>query len=879
MKKIGLNELRKMYLDYFKERGHYVQPSFSLVPEKDKSLLLINAGMAPLKPYFMGTETPPSSRITTCQKCIRTGDIENVGHTSRHATFFEMLGNFSFGDYFKREAIWWSWDFITKELDLPLDKLWVTVYIDDNEAYDIWKDEIGVNPERIVHLGRADNFWEIGVGPCGPCSEIYFDRGEKYGCDNPDCKPGCECDRYIEFWNLVFTQYSKDEEGNYNLLPNPNIDTGMGLERIACIVQGEETIFEVDTLKHLITRISEKAGIEYLSSASSQDISVRIITDHIRSVVFLVSDGVMPSNEGRGYVLRRLLRRAARHAKLIGIDQAFLTELAEDVITLSEEAYPVLRERQDYIKKIISIEEERFQETLDQGTIILNQYISELEKANEKELSGEQAFKLYDTYGFPLELTEEILEEKGCFVNKDNFNTAMEAQKNMSRTARKSSDDIGWHEGINADVDKFEATEFNGYESLKEDSKVLLILSDNEEVTQANEGDNIRIILEKTPFYAESGGQAGDKGIISNDNLELIVFKCEKHKHLIIHDCVVKKGSVKTGDEVKATVNRINRNSTSKNHTATHLLHRALKSVLGGHVEQAGSLVNSERLRFDFTHFESISKDELNEIESIVNTKIAEGLDVFTEEMDINSAKQKGATALFGEKYDDLVRVVCVDDFSMELCGGTHVSNSASIGSVKITSENGVAAGVRRIEAITGIGVYNHLNELEDLLNSVNKTLKSNNNSIVNKVESLNDDYKAAKKELEEMKKDLMVNSIGNILEDVEKINGVSVIAKKYENVEVDDLRNIIDSIKEKTERAVVVFASENNGKVMFIVAVTDDLLDKGYHAGNIIKEVAKAAGGGGGGKANMAQAGGKDASKIDEALEVAKNIVRNITI
>ncbi len=879
MKNIGLNELRSMYLKFFEEKGHYLQPSYSLVPEKDKSLLLINAGMAPLKPFFMGTEVPPNSRMTTCQKCIRTGDIENVGYTSRHATFFEMLGNFSFGDYFKREAIEWSWEFVTKVIDMPLDRVWVTVYEEDDEAYAIWKDEIGVRTDRIVHLGKEDNFWEIGVGPCGPCSEIYYDRGEKYGCDNPDCKPGCDCDRYIEFWNLVFTQFNRDEEGNYTPLPKPNIDTGMGLERIACIVQNEESIFEVDTLKYLITQISKKAGVEYKSSNSAQDISIRVITDHVRSVVFLVSDGVMPSNEGRGYVLRRLLRRAARHCKLIGIEGSFLAALSKDVIDLSHEAYPVLREREAYIHKIISIEEERFQETLDQGMVILSGYMDELDKTNAKELTGENAFKLYDTYGFPLELTEEILEEKGFKINLDDFNKAMENQKNMSRTARKSGDDVGWDEGFNADLDSLPETIFTGYTSTEDESKILTILSDKEEVTTAKEGDKIKVILDKTPFYAESGGQAGDKGLIKGEHFELIVYKCEGHNQLTIHEATVKQGIVSKDDQAIATVNTVNRNASSKNHTATHILHKALKEVLGEHVEQAGSLVNSERLRFDFTHFESIKDTEIQAIEKIVNDQIALGLNVSTEEMAIEEAKQKGASALFGEKYDDTVRVVCVDDFSMELCGGTHVSNSASIGAFKITSENGVAAGIRRIEAITGLGVLNQLNQYENLINDVNKILKSNNNNLLNKVDSLNEEYKVMKKELEEIKRDMMRNSMGDLLDNVEKINGVSVLTQKFEDADVNELRAMIDDIKTKTDKTVVVFASISNGKVMFIVAITDDLLDQGYHAGNIIKEVAKAAGGGGGGKANMAQAGGKDPSKVDDAFQVAKDLIVNITI
>ncbi|MCG8484073.1 MAG: alanine--tRNA ligase [Clostridia bacterium] len=877
MEKLGLNELRKKFLEFFESKDHYVRPSYSLIPEKDKSLLLINAGMAPLKPYYMGIETPPSKRMATSQKCIRTGDIENVGYTARHATFFEMMGNFSFGDYFKKESIAWGWEFVRQHLHMPIDKLWISIYEEDEEAYEIWKHDIGISEDRIVRLGKSDNFWEIGVGPCGPCSEIYFDRGEQYGCDNSDCKPGCDCDRYVEFWNHVFTQFNRDEEGNYIPLPNPNIDTGMGLERIACIMQGVESIFEVDTLSLILNSIAEKAGIDYQSSDSQQNISVRVITDHIRSVTFLVCDGVLPSNEGRGYILRRLLRRASRHGKLIGIEGIFLTDLVDQVIKVSKEAYPELEEREDYIKKIVSIEEERFQETIDQGTNILNEYMNELNRSSEKELSGEKAFKLYDTFGFPLELTEEILKENGYSVNYDDFNAYMEKQKNMSRSARKSSDDVGWEENLNIDVEKYEKTDFTGYQSVKERATVQIIIKDNEEIDHAAEGHKIKLVLDTTPFYAESGGQQGDVGSIIHDTCEVEVLGCEKYKDFYIHDCIVKAGSIHKGDMVTAQVNMITRNASSKNHTATHLLHKALKDVLGQHVDQAGSLVTPDRLRFDFTHFEGISKDDLNRIEEIVNEKISENLQVCTEETDIKTATSKGAIGLFGEKYGEIVRIVQIGDYSIELCGGIHVNEAGQIGLFKILSENGVAAGVRRIEAITGNSVYQHLKNTESILNQVNNVLKSDSNNIINKLENLVAEHKVFKKDLEEFKKQLMTGSIDEMINRAEVINNIKLIVSKFENTDIKDLRNISDDIKKKSDSTVIVFASINDGKIVFLVSVTDNLLDKGVHAGKLIKQIASVAGGGGGGKADMAQAGGKDPAKVDDALKYAKELLGNL--
>lgn len=879
MEKLGLNELRKKFLDFFESKDHYVRHSFPLVPEKDKSLLLINAGMAPLKPYFMGIETPPNKRMSTCQKCIRTGDIENVGFTARHATFFEMLGNFSFGDYFKKESIKWGWEFVTEHLDMPIDKLWITIYEEDDEAFEIWKNDIGVSEDKIVRLGKADNFWEIGVGPCGPCSEIYFDRGEKHGCDDPNCQPGCECDRYVEFWNHVFTQYNKDEEGNYNPLPNPNIDTGMGLERLACIMQDVDSIFEIDTLSFILNYIADKAGVNYQSSQSQQDISVRVITDHIRSVTFLVCDGVLPSNEGRGYVLRRLLRRASRHGKLIGIEGVFLTDLTDLVIDISKEAYPELVEKKDYIKKVILIEEERFQETIDSGTQILNEYMEELNQTSQKELSGEKAFKLYDTYGFPLELTEEILEEKGYSVNHDDFNNYMEKQKNMSRSARKTSTDVGWEESLNIDFEKYGKTSFKGYDSLEESSKVLIIVKDNEEVDSSSKGDTVKLVLDKTPFYAESGGQQGDTGLIFNDNCQIEVLGCEKSKDIYIHNCVIKEGTISKNDTVTAQVNKVARHALSKNHTATHILHKALKDVLGQHVEQAGSLVTPERLRFDFTHFEGITKDDLNKIEKIVNDKVLENLQVCTEETDMETATQKGAIGLFSDKYGETVRVVQVGDYSIELCGGTHINETGQIGLFKILSENGVAAGVRRIEAITGNGVYQYLQTTDSILNDIHQLLKSDSNNVVTKLDNLMMEHKALKKDLDELKKQSMTGSIDDMIDNAEVINNMKLIVSKFENTDIKDLRNMSDDIKKKADSSVVVFASVNDGKIVFLVSVTDDLLDKDVHAGKLIKQIAAIAGGGGGGKADMAQAGGKDPAKVDDALNHAKELLSNITI
>ncbi len=878
MKKLGLNEIRQKFLDFFESKDHYIRHSYSLIPEKDKSLLLINAGMAPLKPYFMGVETPPRSRMATCQKCIRTGDIDNVGHTARHATFFEMLGNFSFGDYFKKESITWGWEFVTEHLNIPVDKLWVTIYEEDEEAFEIWKNHIGIDPLRIVRLGKEDNFWEIGIGPCGPCSEIYFDRGEKYGCNDPDCKPGCDCDRYVEFWNHVFTQFNKDEKGRYTPLPNPNIDTGMGLERIACILQEVDSIFEVDTVSYILNGVAEKADVKYASDNADQNISIRIITDHIRSVAFLVCDGILPSNEGRGYVLRRLLRRAARHGKLIGINGSFLAELSSRVIEVSKEAYPELENRKEYIEKIISIEEDRFHETIDQGTNILNEFMDDLKSYSQTILSGEKAFKLYDTFGFPLELTEEILKENDFTVNIEDFNRYMENQKNMSRSAQKSETGVGWEENIQLDLEHINKTQFTGYDQLTDESAVLFILNNNSPVNSAKAGDKVRIILDKTPFYAESGGQIGDKGRLFNEDCEIEVFSCEKTKELYVHDCIIKRGAIEKEDKVTSEVHRDSRYATARNHTATHILHKALKDILGQHVEQSGSLVTDERLRFDFTHFENISGGDLKKIEEKVNEIIYNSLPVNVEESELKKAIEKGATALFGEKYGSKVRIVKIGEYSMELCGGTHVHDSGQIGVFKILSENGIAAGVRRIEAITGQNVYRYLIQMDDMLNNIHEIMKSNTNNVIQKIQNLNDDYKSCRKELETLKNKLMKGSLEDIFNHKININGINLIRHKFVNTDIKDLRSMTDDIKQKINKAVVVFASVNEDKVIFLVSVTEDLLDK-VHAGKMIKDIAAVAGGGGGGKADMAQAGGKDPSKTDEALALSEKILKNITI
>jgi alanyl-tRNA synthetase len=831
--------------------------------------------MAPLKPYFAGLETPPSKRMTTCQKCIRTGDIENVGYTSRHGTFFEMLGSFSFGDYFKAESLIWGWEFITQVLKMPEDKIWATIYEKDDDAFDIWKNVIGISEDRIVRLGKDDNFWEIGTGPCGPCSEIYFDRGEKYGCGSADCKPGCECDRYIEFWNHVFTQFSRDDEGNYSDLAHPNIDTGMGLERLACIMQSVDSIFDIDTIKYILDAVVNKSGVQYGDGELTTDVSIRIITDHVRSVTFMIADGIIPSNEGRGYVLRRLLRRAARHGKILNIDGAFLAELSKKVIDVSRDAYPELEEKREYIYKIIALEEEKFSITIDQGTAIIAQYVEELKAENKSQLSGEKVFKLHDTYGFPLELTQEIVEENGCTVDIDGFNENMLKQKEAARAARKSADDDGWAEE-NMEFSLEGTTEFTGYEKITDECivKAIIVNKQNRNALEEHAGQEARIFLDKTPFYAESGGQIYDCGIIYNDHFMAEVVGVVKLQGNFAHKIKVIKGQLNIGDRVNTAVSNTNRNNISRNHTATHLLQKALKEVVGEHVQQAGSSVTADGLRFDFSHYEAVTKQQLIEIEKIVNEKILHFLPVTVEEMSMKDAANTGATALFGEKYGDKVRVVTIGDFSKELCGGTHVTNSGLIGAFKLISEAGVAAGVRRIEAVTGMGVLKKVDEAEEIINSASEILKTNNAGLLTKISNISEEVKALKKELEDLKKSAISSSLDSILSEAKEIKGVKLITKAFTDYDINDLRTMSDDIKKDNKGYIVVFASLVGEKVTFMVSVTDDLLEKGYHAGNMIKQIAAAAGGGGGGKADMAQAGAKDPSKIPDAFNVAESLI-----
>ena len=876
MQKMGLNEIRSKFLNFFESKGHYAAKSASLVPHNDKSLLLINSGMAPLKNYFAGVEVPPSKRMTTCQKCIRTGDIENVGKTARHGTFFEMLGNFSFGDYFKRESIRWGWEFVTEHLNIPEDRLWVTVYEEDDDAFNIWSKEMNFPTERIVRLGKDDNFWEIGTGPCGPCSEIYFDRGESFGCDNPNCKPGCDCDRYLEFWNHVFTQFDRDEEGNYGQLEHKNIDTGMGLERMACIMQDVDNIFEVDTIRHIISSIEKVANVEYGKNAKT-DVSIRIITDHIRAVSFLVADGVLPSNEGRGYVLRRLLRRAARHGKLLGIKENFLYKLVDEVIKVSGEAYPELVEKESYIKKVIRIEEEKFNETIDQGSEILASYIEDLKKNNLKTLSGENAFKLYDTYGFPIDLTKEILEEVGLDLDEEAFNDEMNKQRERARSARGNMEGESWKEDPLSKLDESAASLFEGYNDLSLVGKVNAIVINDEIVESAKEGDKIAIVLNQTTFYPEGGGQAGDCGILSNDSVTIEITDTRKGaNNTIKHIGFVKSGEVKVNDELITLVNKDVRMASARNHTATHLLHKVLKEVLGEHVNQAGSLVNAERLRFDVTHFEAISKDELRLIEEKVNDAILASLEINCENMGINEAKEKGATALFGEKYGMEVRVVSMGDFSIELCGGTHLKNTSQVGMFKILSEGGVATGVRRIEAITGKAVYEYLKERDTVIADVCTTLKAKEDNLTQRATQLVEENKSLTKDLHEIKAKMSLQSADSILDSKIEINGVNLVTAKFEDMDMNTLRETADTLRDKLGSGVVVMANIADNKVNFIVTATKDVLEKGIHSGNIVREVAQIAGGKGGGRPNMAQAGANDVTKVEEALNYAGEVIKS---
>ena len=877
MKYMGVNEVREKFLSFWESKGCLRHESYSLVPPaNDKSLLLIAAGMAPLKPYFAGVEEPPRHRMTTCQKCIRTNDIDNVGHTARHATYFEMLGNFSFGDYFKHESLNWGWEFVTSPewLGIPAEKVWATVFEDDDEAYNIWKDEIGMPEEKIVRLGKDDNFWEIGTGPCGPCSEIYFDRGPEYGCGKPDCKPGCDCDRYMEFWNHVFTQFDRQEDGSYLELEHKNIDTGMGLERMACIMQGVDSIYNVDTMQAILQEVARLANVEYKQGKAKEDVSLRIITDHIRSVSFMICDGILPSNEGRGYILRRLLRRAARHGKILGIKGTFLAELCEKVFETSGDAYPDLIERKDYIKKIIKIEEDKFAQTLDKGSEILDGYISEAKKANLKVITGEQCFTLYDTYGFPIELTEEMVKDLGMEIDEAGFKACMDKAKDLARSARKDEDNEGWLDE-SVMYKEMPQTNFVGYESLAASGKVIGIVRGMNALKSASEGDEVRIVLDNTPFYGEGGGQIGDTGVLVSEGFNAAVTDTIKINGVYVHKCVISAGEVNVGDTVNACVDVERRNSIARNHTATHLLQKALRLVLGDHVEQAGSYVTDDSLRFDFTHFEAISKDNLLAVEDIVNAEILKFTPVETKILPIEEAKKLGAMMLFGEKYGNEVRVVNVPDFSMEFCGGTHVANIGQIGCFKILSETGVAAGTRRIEAITGNAVRQLLNDEQSLISQVALSLKTNAAGLAKKADDTASELKSLKKELEEVKAKAAGEGANDLLASAKEVSGKRFITKKFEGVGIDQLRTISDKIKETEKNVVMLFATENEGKLTFMISVTDDLLEKGVHAGKMIKEVAAICGGGGGGKADMAQAGAKDPSKLEEAFAKAEELLK----
>lgn len=873
MQKLGLNEIREKFLSFFESKGHLRLPSFPLVPQNDSSLLLINAGMAPLKPYFTGKEVPPAKRVTTCQKCIRTPDIEQVGQTARHGTFFEMLGNFSFGDYFKMDATKWAWEFATEVLEMPKDRIWVSVYNDDYEAADIWTNHVGVSKDRIVYLGKDDNFWEIGTGPCGPCSELYYDRGEEYGCGSPDCAVGCDCDRFVEFWNLVFTQFDKDENGTYNKLDHPNIDTGMGLERIACIMQGTTSIFEVDTIRKVLNAAAEIAGVKY-GEDNQIDTSLRVITDHIRSTVFMTADGVLPSNEGRGYVLRRLLRRAARHGKMLGINEMFLYKLARVVADESMTAYPELDQNFAYIESVIKSEEARFDETIDQGILILNQYMEEMKQSGTKELDGEKAFKLYDTYGFPIDLTKEIMGENGFVVAIKLFDDLLNEQRIKSKVARGNMDDAAWENDIFIDVEG--STVFDGYAKLKGTSNVLAIAKGSERVEEAEAGEEVTLVLDRSTFYAESGGQVGDTGIIESDDASLKVIDTKKSNGKFLHICKVENGVVKVGDKVTTLVDKERRQSIKRNHSAVHLVQAALREVLGKHVAQAGSYVDEYRFRFDFSHYQPLTEDEILKVGMLVNKKIMEAIPVECFEEDVATAKSMGAMALFSEKYGSRVRVVKMGDFSTELCGGCHVENTGKLGLMKILSETGVSAGVRRIEGVTGYNVILQMREKSKLIDDVSSVLKTNPSDLLNRAEGIVAELKDARHEIDSLKSKLAKNSVDDILGNTEDIGGVKVVTKILDdNIDMNTMREIGDNIKNKIPNAFVVLASKIGEKVNLISMASKEAIDKGANAGAVISEIAKQLGGGGGGKPDSAQAGGKKPEKTEEVMKNVSDILK----
>ncbi|MCR5353154.1 MAG: alanine--tRNA ligase [Clostridiales bacterium] len=870
MKWTGLNELREKYLSFFESKGHLRLKSFSLVPNNDKSLLLINSGMAPMKKFFTGEVTPPRNRVTTCQKCIRTPDLDRVGITARHGTYFEMLGNFSFGDYFKKEAIAWAWEFLTETLEMPKELLWPSVYEKDDEAYDLWKNMIGVPEERIVRLGKEDNFWEHGSGPCGPCSEIYFDRGEKYGCGSPDCKPGCDCDRYMEIWNNVFSQFNNDGNGNYTELAHKNIDTGMGLERLACVMQGVDNMFEVDTIRRILDKVCEVANKTY-GANEKDDISIRVITDHIRSSVFMISDGILPSNEGRGYVLRRIIRRAARHSKLLGINHAFLSGLSEVVIQENKAGYPELSEKKDYIQKIISVEEEKFDSTIDTGLNILSGYMDEANNNGSKVIPGEDVFKLYDTFGFPIDLTREIAHEKGIQIDEDKFLELMKEQKERARNARANLS--GWSNASKTFLSSLPKTEFTGYSENACDCKVFAIIDEDKELDEISEGE-FSLVLDKTPFYAESGGQVGDSGNIVTDKATVSVIDTKKADGVFIHICKMESGTLCVGDRAKAIIDEKRRKAIARNHSSAHLLQAALREVLGTHVEQAGSYVDENYVRFDFTHFSAMTKEELAAVEEKVNEQILGALDVNTVETDIDSAKKMGAMALFGEKYGDTVRVVKMGDYSMELCGGTHVDNTSKLGLFKIVSESSVAAGVRRIFGITGTGVLSFIDEKQKLIESTAAELKAANpEDIAKRASQLQDEMRNLKHSLDELNEKLSSSDAKSLIDKAETVGNKRLLCAKV-NMKADAMRNLCDKFKADYPDLVAVLASVSDGKINFAVSCGKDAVANGANAGKIVKEIATMCGGGGGGRPDSASAGGKDASKLDEALGKVKELI-----
>ena len=870
MKWTSLNDLREKYLSYFESKGHLRLGSFSLVPNNDKSLLLINSGMAPMKKFFTGEVVPPSKRVTTCQKCIRTPDLERVGHTARHGTFFEMLGNFSFGDYFKKEAIEFAWEFLTKTLEIDADLLWPSIYENDEEAYDIWVNKIGVNPAHVVRLGKADNFWEHGSGPCGPCSEIYFDRGIKYGCGSPDCKPGCDCDRYMEIWNNVFSQFNNDGQGNYTELAQKNIDTGMGLERLACVMQGVDNMFEVDSVRKILDTVCEISGKTYGVDAEN-DISIRVITDHTRSAMFMISDGVIPSNEGRGYVLRRIIRRACRHGKLLGIERPFLVEMCEVAIGESKDGYRELEEKADYIKKVLALEEERFDATIDQGLSILENVIKEAKEAGKSAIDGTDAFKLYDTFGFPIDLTREIAEENGLDTDMDKFTELMQEQKQRARNARANIS--GWQDKEKSlELPK---TQFEGYTTLNASGKVIAIIDENgESVSSYSEGE-CSIVLDKTSFYGEGGGQVGDTGALSNDNVEIDVVDTKKADGVYIHMCKIASGEIKVGDTLACAVDKARRQAIARNHSSVHMLQAALRQVLGTHVEQAGSYVDEKIGRFDFTHFQALTKEEIKRVEALVNEAILSGTTVETVETDIETARKNGAMALFGEKYGKVVRMVKMGDFSTELCGGTHLDNTAKAGMFKIISEIGVAAGVRRIEATTGYGVLSLLENKESLIEKTASELKCQNvNDIAKRAGAVNEEIKSLKREIDSLNSKMAGSRVNDLLASAKAVGAYNVITCDLGDMGADAVRSLGDAIKDKDASAVAVFAIHSGEKLNFIAVCGKDAVKNGAHAGKILGEVSAVTGGRGGGRPDSAMSGGKDIAKIADALALVESLL-----